>query len=179
MTSSLAPYFLPVAIEGGYSGADATAQAACQKSNPAELQTQTELAKQQLQRGMMELKSRMIGDKPLHLAVVAALFGRPAAQHAIHVVNQCTVDPARGGVGRDSRSGACGLGRHPWSSDQSAFRFPRGYLLQAGVMASTATRQTSRLWGYHAELLRRAIMRIAEIASLRRGYPRLWGRGAA
>ncbi|RYP57178.1 hypothetical protein DL770_010730 [Monosporascus sp. CRB-9-2] len=64
MTSSLAPYFSPVVIEGAYSGIGATAQAAYQKSNTRQAPGANRAAIQQLQRDVVELNARMIGGRP-------------------------------------------------------------------------------------------------------------------
>ncbi|CAJ2500785.1 Uu.00g036380.m01.CDS01 [Anthostomella pinea] len=170
---SLATYFYSVVLDaaGGNHGA-------CKQANWTELQSQQELSIKALQRELSDLNARGVGSAfqqsvyclqsiiqllefevaiantqncRVHLDAAVVLFDQLIASHATDCGNPW--HSVLGQMGLGNLAVSFGTGRHPWSSDQSAYRFYTAHLLWIDIIAATAGGEAPRLQKYHAELL--------------------------
>ncbi|KAI1500234.1 fungal-specific transcription factor domain-containing protein [Biscogniauxia marginata] len=199
---SLATYSYSVLLDGalGHHGP-------CRAANWAELQTQQELSIKALQRDMSDLNTRGVAsafkesvnclesiiqllafemavasteNRHVHLDAAVVLFNQLIANHATDCAGPWFSILRQ--LGPSHLQVSLGHRRHPWSSEQSAFRFYTAQLLWIDILAATAAGAPPKLRGYHAELLEGdpphlrldeyvgchnwAVLRIAEIAEL-------------
>ncbi|KAI1076245.1 fungal-specific transcription factor domain-containing protein [Whalleya microplaca] len=170
---SLASYFYSVILDSAHGNHNA-----CKKANWGELQIQQELSIRALQRDMSNLNARGVASAfdesvrclesiiqmlefevaiantenwQVHFDAATVLFSQLLANHATDSEKPWYSILRKLGV--PNLESTFGQQRHPWSCDQSAYRFYTAHLLWVDIIAATATASPPKLRGYHEELL--------------------------